>query len=110
MQYQENSSAPSSAQGALPPDEGGTRSEESDNYPLVARLSDGWRVIVCKVGIQWILQRRRSPKKAPADDWRGRSYCRTSEALIRCCREHAGEIEPAAWAILAALPEHAVPA
>lgn len=28
----------------------------------------------------------------------------TSEALIRCAREHAGEIEPTAGAILAALP------
>lgn len=81
------------------------RSEESDNYHLVvAQLTADWRVIVCKAGIQWILQRRRSPKRPPADDWRGRSYCRTSEALIRCAREYAGVIEPAAATILAALP------
>jgi hypothetical protein len=85
---------------------GAVKSEESDDYHMVvARLNTGcWRVIVCRAGIQWILQHRRSPKKAPADDWRGRSFCRTSEALIRCCREHAGEIEPEALAILAELP------
>jgi hypothetical protein len=82
-----------------------TKSEEVDAYPaIVARLNDGWRVIVCRAGAQWILQHRRSPKKAPADDWRGRSFCRTSEALVRCAREYAGEIEPAACAVLAALP------
>jgi hypothetical protein len=85
---------------------GAVRSEDSDDYhAVVAHLSAGWRVIVCKAGIQWILQRRGSPKKPPADDWRGRSYCRTSEALIRCAREHAGEIDPAAWTVLAAFPE-----
>lgn len=85
---------------------GAVKSEEADDYhAIVAQLSDGWRVIVCKTGIQWILQRRSSPKRPPTNDWRGRSYCRTSEALIRCAREHAGEIDPAAWTILDALPE-----
>ena len=83
-----------------------SNSEKSDNYhPVVAQLNDGWRVIVCGAGIQWVLQRRGSPKKPRRDDWRGRSYCRTSEALIRCAREYAGSIDPAAAAILAALPE-----
>jgi hypothetical protein len=82
-----------------------SKSEKSDSYPVVAHLNDGWRVIVCGAGIQWILQRRGSPKKPRRDDWRGRSYCRTSEALIRCAREYAGSIDPAAAAILAALPE-----
>jgi hypothetical protein len=45
---------------------------------------------------------------ARGDDWRGRSYCQTKEALIRCAREHAGEIEPSACAILAALPERII--
>jgi hypothetical protein len=109
MQYQENSSAPSSAQGAFPPDEGGTTSEESDNYhAIAARLNADWRVIVCAAGLQWVLQRGYTARNHGDVRWRSRSYW-TSEALIqaliRCCREHAGEIEPAAWAILAALPE-----
>jgi hypothetical protein len=80
-------------------------SEESDNYhAVVAQLNDGWRVIVCRSNIQWILQRRRGERCGRAR-WEGRSYCRTRQALLRCSREHAGPIEPSAVAILAALPE-----
>jgi len=85
---------------------GGTRSEESDNYhAIVARLNADWRVIVCAAGIQWVLQRGYAARNHGEVRWRSRSFCRTSEALIRCAREHAGEIEPTALAILAALPE-----
>jgi len=81
------------------------KSESSDTYHrVVANLNPGWRVVECRHGMQWILQRRGSPETSRGDDWRGRSYCQTAEALIRCAREHAGEIEPAACTILAALP------
>jgi hypothetical protein len=47
-----------------------SKSEKSDSYhPVVAQLNDGGRVIVCGAGIQWILQRRGSPKKPRRDDW-----------------------------------------
>lgn len=79
--------------------------EAADDYDLVvAVLNENWRVIECRDRIQWILQRRGSPEKSRRDDWRGRSYCRTSEALIRCTREYAGAIDPTAAASLAALP------
>jgi hypothetical protein len=84
----------------------GAKSEEADNYgAIVARLNADWRIIICAAGIQWVLQRGYTARNHGDVRWRSRSFCRTSEALIRCCREHAGEIEPAAWAILAALPE-----
>jgi hypothetical protein len=87
-----------------------TASETADDYDsIVAQLNQGWRVIECRDRIQWILQRRGSPKKPRGDDWRGRSYCQTSEALIRCTREYAGEIEPAACTVLAALPPRLSP-
>ena len=80
-------------------------SEEADNHrAIVARLNDNWRVIVCAAGIQWILQRR-SGKRHGRARWEGRSFCRTREALIRVSREHAGAVDPAAAAILAALQE-----
>jgi hypothetical protein len=80
-------------------------SETADDYArIVAQINQDWRVIECRDRVQWILQRRGSPKTSRGDDWRGRSYCRTSEALIRCTREYAGAIDPAASAILAALP------
>jgi hypothetical protein len=84
---------------------GAARSEESDSYyAVVARLNADWRIIVCAAGIQWVLQRGHMARNHGDVRWRSRSFCRTSEALIRCAREHAGEIEPAASTILAALP------
>ena len=83
---------------------GAIRSEEADDYhAIVAILNDHWRVIVCRAGIQWILQRRAGERRGRAR-WASRSYCRTKEGLTLFSHEHAGEIEPAALAILAALP------
>jgi hypothetical protein len=80
--------------------------ESADNYyRIVAVLNDRWRVIECHDGIQWVLQRRNAPEKARGDDWRGRSYCRTRAALIRCTGAYCGEIDPAAATVLASLPE-----
>jgi hypothetical protein len=79
--------------------------EEADGYgAVVAQLNDNWRVIVCRSGIQWILQRRGGERHGRAR-WEGRSYCRTNEAIKRLSRRFAGAMEPAAAATLAALPE-----
>jgi hypothetical protein len=79
--------------------------ETADLYPhIVVMLNSNWRVIRCADGLQWILQRRGSPEKPRRDDWRGRSYCRTRDVLIRCAREYSGPIDPAASAALEALP------
>jgi hypothetical protein len=68
-----------------------SRVETADGYyGFVAQLNPDWRVVECRDRIQWILQRRGSPKMSRRDDWRGRSYCRTSQALIRSAREYAG--------------------
>jgi hypothetical protein len=81
-------------------------SESADSYGrVVARLNPRWRVIECQHRIQWILQYRASAETYPTPNWKGRSYCRTREALLRCCREHAGAIDPTAAAVLAGLPE-----
>jgi hypothetical protein len=45
-----------------------------------------WRVIECRDGEQWILERK-------SGTWEARSYCRTSEALRRVVREHVGAVE-----------------
>jgi hypothetical protein len=80
--------------------------ETADGYPgVVAQLNPHWRVVESRDRVQWILQRAGSPKMSRRNDWRGRSYCQTGEALRRCTREYAGAIDPAAAAILAALPE-----
>jgi hypothetical protein len=81
------------------------QSEEGDDCrTVVVRLNDHWRIIVCKAGIQWILQQKnRDAQKTTR--WKGRSFCRTGEAIKRLARQHAGVINPAALAILDALPE-----
>src|SRR5262249_28372978 len=59
------------------------RNESWDSYSdVVAILNGRWRVIRCRDGIQWILQSRDSVTAAKGI-WRGRSYCRTKEALLR---------------------------
>jgi hypothetical protein len=83
---------------------------ESDNsYPFVVVLNSGSRVIECRHGFQWTLQHRNRAETVARHVWRGQSYCRTKEALIRCCDEHADQIDPAANVILAALPERLQP-
>ena len=72
--------------------------ESDDDYPVIVQISDMVRVINCKDDIQWIVQARRN---AMGKGWRGSSFCRTREALIRC----ASPLPPEALAILRALPE-----
>ena len=73
--------------------------EAADTYSgLFVQLNADWRVVKCRDGQQWILQRRGSPEKGRRNDWRGRSYCRTAEALRRCTRVYAGAIDPTAAA------------
>jgi hypothetical protein len=80
------------------------RNESSDTYSeVVAVLNRKWRVIRCRDGIQWILQSRDSATAAKGV-WRGSSYCRTKEALLRVCAAHAGELDPTAVDLLAELP------
>ncbi|WP_421952105.1 hypothetical protein [Pelagibacterium sp.] len=82
------------------------RRESADDYHrVIIRLNVDWRVIECRDGIQWILQRRQSSETIAKPDWRGVSYCRTREALIRClANKGCGDITPDAHANLMALP------
>ena len=80
--------------------------KSADNYGrIVAQLNSRWRVIECRHLIQWILQYRASAETYATSRWVGRTYCRTRNGLLRCCREHAGAIDRTATEILAALPE-----
>jgi hypothetical protein len=82
---------------------GREQGESGDGYDrVVVRLNAKWRIVECRAGIQWILQRRNSVDEG---SWSSRSFCRTSEAIKRLARQHAGAIEPEALAILDALPE-----
>lgn len=78
--------------------------ESDEAYPNIP-LNDRWRVVECRDAIQWILQRRHGPERPAGARWEGRAYCRTREALVRCCRAYCGPIDPSAAAALEALPE-----
>ena len=67
---------------------GKSKDEGADsNAAIVTRLNENWRIIVCAVGIQWILQCR--GEKYGGVRWRHRGFCRTSEALRRVVRVRA---------------------
>jgi hypothetical protein len=78
--------------------------ETSDSFDkVVVALDQEHRVITCRDGIQWILQRR---KNGGAErPWRAFGYFRTRAALIRLCASLNGRIDPNAMAILMALPD-----
>ena len=78
--------------------------ESGDGYDrVVVRLNAKWRIVECRAHIQWILQRRKSA--SDGGGWSARSFCRTSEALLRVAAEHAGAIDPEAQEALDRLPE-----
>jgi hypothetical protein len=74
--------------------------ESYDEYArVVVNLGDKLRVIECKDSIQWIIQRI-TAQSLGSRQWRGISFCRTKEALLRYARTGPGEN-----AILDALPD-----
>ena len=82
------------------------RNESAQDYThIVAVLNGNWRIIECREGVQWILQSRDTRLGLENGTWRGRSYCRTKEALLRVCAARAGDINPAASEALAAMPD-----
>ena len=84
-----------------------SRRESDAGYAgVLAWLNARWRVIVCRDGIQWILQRHKRPGSVSGAQWTGEKYHRTRERLIRSCHALAREISASALAILQALPAH----
>ena len=79
--------------------------EEAADYPaIVAVLNARWRVIECRDGIQWILQRL-AGKRHGQPRWEGRCYFRTREGLLRRVHELAGPIDGNSLDILQDLPD-----
>ena len=66
--------------------------ESFNDYPhVIGYLGDSWRVIECRDGVQWVLQKRiRLSNSMKQDCWRGRSFCRSKEALLRCIQKKVG--------------------
>lgn len=80
-----------------------SRRESDDDYVgVVARLNARWRVIECKDKIQWIVQVAK--RTGHGAQWRGASFLRSREGLLRAVRDLAGPVDADALAILQALP------
>ena len=80
--------------------------EESDNYhSIVVRLNAKWRVIICKGGLQWTLQRQRG-KRNGLPIWRGSSFCVARDELLLCVREDCGPVSDLAMELVRSLPAH----
>jgi len=81
-----------------------SRKESSDDYSrVVVMLDPRWRVIECRDGIQWIIQRRE--KSRGEGHWRGVRYCTTRKALKRDAGALVSPLSPSAVAVLNALPD-----
>ena len=78
--------------------------ERDDAYRnVVAQLAPRWRVIVCKDGIQWILQRKEASHGGP---WRGMSYHTNRDGLIKVSGSLNLLSDANSTEILGELPEH----
>jgi len=64
--------------------------ERDDNYRGVIYRILGWRVIICRDGIQWIIQSSRCAGRRHIE-WKGRSYCHSRSVLLRDWRRHTGD-------------------
>ena len=91
------------------PTAGECMSERSDDYArIVCVLNDRWRVIVCKGDWQWILQKSKA-EGGHGRAWRGVSYFREREGLLKACARLDGGCDPDALETLAALPKNFKP-
>lgn len=75
------------------------REKDDDYHGVVVVLNADWRVIECRDGIQWILQ------KASPSEWRSKRYLRDSKSLIQRVRNLCGPVNDGSMAMLMALPD-----
>ena len=82
-----------------------TRRETSDFYRgVIAILASRWRVVTCRNGIQWILQKR-TAEPVHEGIWRGQSYFTSREVLLAACASRELLFDRKARALLNALPD-----
>ena len=80
--------------------------ERDDYYAnVVLQFSPRWRIITCKHGMQWILQKR-SVAPPNTGTWAGKSYATTRGGLMAACSGRGLLFEPTARLTIEALPPH----
>lgn len=80
------------------------RERDASYGGVVAQLAERWRVVVCRDGLQWIVQRRKGDFDGRRADWRAVSFHRERASLLRACAASTASCDPAALARLAMLP------
>ncbi|SDY20597.1 hypothetical protein LentiSH36_00726 [Lentibacter algarum] len=79
--------------------------ERDDYYAnVVLQFSPRWRIITCKHGMQWILQKR-SVAPPNTGTWAGKSYATTRGGLMAACSGRGLLFEPSVMTILSVLPD-----
>ena len=59
--------------------------EPDEHYQgVIVKSGERWRVIICRSGLQFILQKR-STKPPNKGIWIGQSYCTTKDGLFGVC-------------------------
>lgn len=89
----------------LAPDDFSARESDNSYRRLALQINGHWRVVVCRDGIQWILQHLSRDLRPDGSGWEGCSYCTTRTALIRSIRSRCGPVAPPALTALNDLPE-----
>ena len=78
--------------------------ERDENYAyIVAQLALRYRVILCPLGLQWIVQQQECSHEAP---WRAQQYHTSRESLMNACGKLGFLSDPNVEAVLHALPDH----
>ena len=102
QQRKERVREPAIAEETSEPSRAGKRSAHPSLH-VIAQLNEKWRVV--DGSLQWILQHKKGNPRKKSSGWRGRSFCRTREALLRCVHEYCSDVDPAALAKLKGLPD-----
>ena len=80
--------------------------ESASNYPhIVCNIGRYRRVILCRDGLQWIIQAS-DGKNGGRRRWTGKSYVTSRDKLIELCRRLDGFSEQIHLPMLLELPEN----
>ena len=78
--------------------------KRDDNYNgVIVQLAPRWRIIICKDGIQWIVQQKEASHAGP---WIGMSYNTNRDGLLRACGR-VGALNNDILEAFEALPDYA---
>ena len=78
--------------------------ERDDDYAyIVVQLAPRYRVILCPLQLQWIIQKKECSRAA---DWRAEQYLTSRDGLLKACGKLGLLSDPCAEAVLHALPEY----